>query len=66
MRSCSSIAQDIFQAVFEQDPWDLDAWARYREGVLQPGGSQGDPISLVTKLLDRKPDFEALAKTLSI
>ncbi|EGX89137.1 metallopeptidase MepB [Cordyceps militaris CM01] len=64
--SCSAIAQDIFQTVFEQDPWDLDAWARYREGVLQPGGSQRDPISLVTKLLGREPDFQALAKSLAI
>ncbi|KAK3181178.1 Thimet oligopeptidase [Lecanicillium sp. MT-2017a] len=57
-------AQDIFKTVFERDPWDLDAWARYRETVLQPGGSQRDPIALVTKLLGREPDFEALAKSL--
>jgi metallopeptidase MepB len=63
--SCTSIAQDIFHTFFENDPWSHDAWKRYREGILEFGGSQPDQMKMLQLYLGREPDFHALTKSLT-
>ncbi|GAA5981288.1 hypothetical protein JCM11641_005633 [Rhodosporidiobolus odoratus] len=54
---------DMFATVFEKDPMNPDAGRRYREKILQVGGSRDEMDSLVD-FLGRKPNNEAFLKSL--
>ncbi|GAA6003592.1 hypothetical protein JCM10207_003497, partial [Rhodosporidiobolus poonsookiae] len=54
---------DMFATVFEKDPMSRAAGQRYRECILQPGGSREEMDSLVA-FLGRKPTNDAFLKSL--
>ncbi|GAA5832971.1 hypothetical protein JCM11251_006468, partial [Rhodosporidiobolus azoricus] len=54
---------DMFQTVFSKDPMNADAGRRYREKILQVGGSRDEMDSLID-FLGRKPNNDAFLKSL--
>ncbi|KUL83187.1 hypothetical protein ZTR_10010 [Talaromyces verruculosus] len=63
-KSCTSIAQDIFQTYFGNDPYDKNAWAKYRREILEYGGSHADEMRMLMDYLGRRPDVNALVEGL--
>jgi len=64
---CSSqvFADDMFHTVFKPDPMNAEAGRRYRQCVLEKGGSQ-DEMKTVCDFLGRQPSTEAFHKELGI
>jgi Zn-dependent oligopeptidase len=54
-------ATDIFQEVFAPDPRSRQAWARFRQLVLEPGGSKSDLDIIKSILGGRLPNTQALS-----
>jgi Zn-dependent oligopeptidase len=54
-------ATDIFQQVFAPDPRSRQAWTRFRQLVLKPGGSKSDLDIIKSILGGRLPDSQALS-----
>ncbi len=52
------LSTDIWQSVFSQSPVDPVQYKRYRDIVLEPGGSQ-DWTVLLKNFLGRQPDARA-------
>jgi metallopeptidase MepB len=63
--SCTAIAQDIMQTYFANDPYDKEAWAKYRREVLEYGGSHANELEMLTKFLGRPPNMNAVVVTLA-
>lgn len=63
-QSCTSIAQDIFQTYFGNDPYDENAWAKYRREILEYGGSHANEMQMLMDYLGRRPDVNALVEGL--
>ncbi|OAA65869.1 metallopeptidase MepB [Niveomyces insectorum RCEF 264] len=60
------LAADLFQTTFADDPLSPAAWARFREGILEPGGSRNG-LEMVEAFLGGRPmDSSALLATLGI
>lgn len=64
-KSCTSIAQDIVQTYFANDPYDKEAWAKYRREILEYGGSHSDELEMLTEFLGRRPNMNALVEALA-
>lgn len=58
-------ATDMYQTVFKGDPFNVDAWKRYRHEFLEYGGSR-DEMDLLTAFLGRTPTSEAFLLQLGI
>ncbi|RBR07858.1 hypothetical protein FVER53590_08304 [Fusarium verticillioides] len=61
---CTAFAQDIYQSIFQDDPWDRPKWQRFRFKVLQYGGGQPDMMGLLRDFLGRPPSENAFIETL--
>ncbi|KAG9496463.1 hypothetical protein J7337_013051 [Fusarium musae] len=61
---CTAFAQDIYQSIFQDDPWDRSKWQRFRFEVLQYGGGQPDMMGLLRDFLGRPPSENAFIETL--
>ena len=62
--SCQAFAQDLFEAEFAENPRSQNVWRRYREGVLNFGGSLPDQIKMLEDYMGRKLNFGALEASL--
>lgn len=65
-KSCTSIAQDIYQTYFATNPYDKQAWAKYRSEILEYGGSQADEMQMLMDYLGRGADVNALVEGLKL
>jgi metallopeptidase MepB len=61
-RSCTALAQDLFQPVFAKDLGSRDTWDRYRSGILEYGGSQEDVLMMLEEFFGRPSNLDALAE----
>lgn len=61
-RSCTAIAQDILRSLFANDPYDKDIWTKYRRQILEYGGSHPNELEMLTNLLGRPPNMNALVE----
>jgi metallopeptidase MepB len=58
-------ATDMFYTVFKKDPMNKEQGMRYRQTVLEKGGSV-DPMILLENFLGRKPNTDAFFKELEL
>lgn len=58
-------AQDLFTAMFENNPMSREVGMRYRKTVLEPGGSRNG-MDLLEEFLGRKPNSSARYKELGL
>ena len=65
--SCSSqvYSSDIFHSVFGENGGDEVIGKRYREMVLEPGGSK-DEMGMITAFLGRTPDVSSFWKEFGV
>ncbi|KAI7770079.1 hypothetical protein LZL87_013494 [Fusarium oxysporum] len=61
---CTIFAQDIYQSVFQDDPWDTSKWQKLRCEVLQYGGSHPDMTGMLRDFLGRPPSTEGFIEIL--
>lgn len=61
--SSAVIAADIFQSTFAEDPRSIAAWQKYREAILEPGGSR-DELKMVETYLGHARDPKFLIRSL--
>ncbi|KNF05202.1 hypothetical protein PSTG_01827 [Puccinia striiformis f. sp. tritici PST-78] len=54
---------DMYESVFAQDPMSKESGLKYRNEILEPGGSRDELISL-KKFLGREPNDQAFLKRL--
>lgn len=58
-------ARDLFVSAFQADPMSKEVGRRYRQIVLQPGGSQ-DEMKMLENFLGRRPSATSLYRDLGI
>lgn len=58
-------ASDMFATNFEKDPMDPVQGLKYREEILQKGGSM-DAMQMLTDYLGRKPKPDAFYKEIGL
>jgi len=64
--SSTAFAQDLFQSVFAAEPTNLDAWNRYRRGILEYGGSYPKGVlKMLEVFLGHPPNPDALVEGLA-
>lgn len=63
--STKAFAADIWATCFEKDPMDEVAGLRYRQVILEKGGS-GDEAEMLVELLGRPPKTDAFLKDLGV
>ncbi|KAF5581441.1 peptidase M3A M3B [Fusarium pseudoanthophilum] len=62
---CTAFAQDIYQSIFQDNPWDRSKWQSLRFEVLQYGGGHPDMMGLLRDFLGRPPNEKAFVETLN-
>ncbi|TEA18317.1 Saccharolysin [Colletotrichum sidae] len=60
-----AFAADLFESSFAKNPRDPEAWARYRRGILEFGGSKKE-MDIMTDFLRREPSPDALLMSLGL
>ncbi|KAF5637179.1 peptidase M3A M3B [Fusarium sp. NRRL 52700] len=61
---CTAFAQDIYESVFQDDPWDRSKWRKLRREVLEYGGSHPNMMGMLRDFLGRPPSREVFIETL--
>ncbi|KAF5707645.1 metallopeptidase [Fusarium mundagurra] len=61
---CTAFAQDIYESVFQDNPWDRSKWQKLRREVLQYGGSHPNMMGMLRDFLGRPPSKEVFIETL--
>lgn len=58
-------AADFYETAFASDPHNRQAWDRYRQVILEPGGS-GDEMKIMEEFLGHHPSPGALVRSLEL
>ncbi|KAF5234219.1 hypothetical protein FANTH_12219 [Fusarium anthophilum] len=61
---CTAFAQDIYQSIFQDNPWDRLKWQRLRLEILQYGGGHPDMMGQLRDFLGRPPNEKSFIEIL--